>query len=210
MNFINRMIVVMLLLAVLVLSCAGFFVMLLARQNLSPSVQPSLTALSDSANIYPQLFCLGMALIGAVLAILLLYLELMPSGKLRMRLKSIQGADVMMSGDAITTQLQYALDPLPGVLNVHPKVTKGKDDAVDVLVEMTTTSDVEIKQKTNEVMDVTRTVLEGGLGLRVGKVQIKIDQIKPPKKGAPSLPRVDLPKLIAAKHEEANESAAKS
>ncbi len=210
MNFINRMIVVMLLLAVLVLSCAGFFVMLLARQSISPSVQPTLAAVSDSANIYPQLFCLGMALIGAVLAILLLYLELMPSGKMRMRLKSIQGADVMMSGDAITTQLQYALDPLPGVLNVHPQVTKGKNDAVDVMVEMTTTSDVEIKQKTNEVTDVTRTVLEGGLGLRVGKVQIKIDQIKPPKKGAPNLPRLDLPKLISAKHEEANESAAKS
>jgi uncharacterized alkaline shock family protein YloU len=115
----------------------------------------------------------------------------------------------MMSADAITTQLQYALDPLPGVLNVHPKVAKGKGDAVDVSVELATTSDVSIKQKTDEVMDVTRSVLEGGLGLRVGKVQIKIDQMKPPKKGVPTLPKMDLPKLISTKQEEANENAAK-
>ncbi|MBI4672984.1 MAG: hypothetical protein HY741_15115 [Chloroflexi bacterium] len=210
MNFINRMIVVILLLAVLALSCVGFFAMLLVRNVIAPTVQPTLNALSDSGNVYPLFFCLGMALIGAVLSVLLLYMELIPSGKMRMRLKSIQGADVMLSADAITTQLQYALDPLPGVLNVHPKVGKGKDDTVDVMVEMSTTSDVEIKQKTNEVMDVTRTVLEGGLGLRVGKVQIKIDQMKPPKKSLPSLPKMDLPKLISAKHEEANENALKS
>ena len=84
------------------------------------------------------------------------------------------------------------------------------DDAVDVVVEMTTTSDVSVKQKTDEVMDVARSVLEGGLGLRVGNVQIKIDQMKPPKKGAPGLPKMDLPSLISAKQEEANETAAKS
>jgi uncharacterized alkaline shock family protein YloU len=209
MNFINRTIVVILLLAAILFSCVGFFVMLIWRANIAPALQPTLTALSDTTQVFPLLFCLGMSLLVAVFALLLLYAELTPGGKIRMRLKSIQGADVMMSADAITTQLQYALDPLPGVLNVHPKVAKGKGDAVDVSVELATTSDVSIKQKTDEVMDVTRSVLEGGLGLRVGKVQIKIDQMKPPKKGVPTLPKMDLPKLISTKQEEANENAAK-
>lgn len=209
MNLINRTIVVFLLLAAFVFSCAGFLVMLLARNSIATAVQPTLTALSDSTQVFPLLFCLGLALLVAVVSLLLLYAELMPSGKVRMRLKSIQGADVMMSADAITTQLKYALDPLPGVISVDPKVSKGKNDAVDVSVELTTTSDVSVKEKTDEVMDVTRTVLEGGLGLRVGNVQIKIDQMKPPKKGAPNLPKLDLPRLISAKQEEANENAAK-
>ncbi|MCG3142087.1 MAG: hypothetical protein HDKAJFGB_03462 [Anaerolineae bacterium] len=209
MNLVNRIIVVLLLIAAFVFSCAGFFVMLLARNSIATTVQPTLNALTDPTQIFPLLFCLGLAVLVAVLALLLLYAELMPSGKVRMRLKSIQGADVMMSADAIVTQLQFALDPLPGVINVTPKVSKGKDDAVDVLVELATTSDISVKQKTDEVMDVTRSVLEGGLGLRVGKVQIKIDQMKAPKKGAPSLPKMDLPRLISAKQEEANDNAAK-
>lgn len=209
MNLINRTIVVFLLLAAFVFSCAGFLVMLFSRNNIATTVQPTLSALSDPAQVFPLLFCLALALLVAIFSVLLLYVELMPGGKVRMRLKSIQGADVMMSADAITTQLKYALDPLPGVISVEPKVSKGKNDAVDVTVELATTSDVSVKQKTDEVMDVTRTVLEGGLGLRVGTVQIKIDQMKPPKKGSPNLPRMDLPRLISAKQDEANENAAK-
>jgi hypothetical protein len=116
----------------------------------------------------------------------------------------------MMSSDAITSQLEYALDGLPGVLKVQPKVARGKSDAVDVAIDLTTTSDVDVKQKTDEVMDVARTVLEGGLGLRVGKVQIRIEQSKPPKKGTPTLPKVELPQLVSGKVEEATENAAKS
>lgn len=209
MNFVNRVIVVMLLLAVLLLGCGLFFLVLIAPARIGEGLQPTLTMLADRQQI-TTLICLGVALLAAVFTVPLLYLELMPSGKMRMRLKSIQGADVLMSADAITTQLQYALDPLPGVMRVQPKVFKGKNDVVDVMVDMTTTSDVDIKQKTNEVMDVARTVLEGGLGLRVGKVQIKIEQMKPPKRGAPSLPKMDLPKLISAKQEEANDNAAQS
>jgi uncharacterized alkaline shock family protein YloU len=209
MNFINRLIVVMLLLFAFVASCAAFFVALLSRGSIAAALQPALTAVSDPNQPLPQLFCLGVALLVPVFALLMLYLELMPSGKMRMRLKSIQGADVYMSADAITAQLQYALDPLPGVITVRPKVSRGKGDAVDVLVDLTTTPDVQIKEKTDEVMDVTRTVLEGGLGLRVGKVQIKIEQVKPPKKGVPTMQRLDLPKLISAKQEEAVENVSK-
>lgn len=210
MNFINRTIVVVLLFGALLAGCGLFFVLLLMPSMIGTALQPSLTILADSGQMLPRLVCLGVTLLTAVFAILLLYLELMPNGKMRMHLKSIQGADVLMSADAITTQLQYALDPLPGVIRATPKVFKGKGDTVDVMLDMTTTSDVDVKRKTDEVMDVTRTVLEGGLGLRVGKVQIKIEQMKPPKRNAPNLPKMDLPKLVAAKQEEAAENAAQS
>ncbi len=209
MNFINRTIIVMLLFFGALFSCATIAALLFFRANLAATFQPALTALTSDPIGAPQLFCIGVAILVLVFSVLLLYLELMPSGKIRMRLKSIQGADVLMSADAITTQLQYALDPLPGVIRATPKVFKGKNDAVDVMIDMTTTSDVDVKQKTNEVTDVARTVLEGGLGLRVGKVQIKLEQMRAPKKGAPNLPKMDLPRLIAAKQEEANDAAAK-
>lgn len=209
MNIINRTLVVMLLLFGVVLSCAAVLGLLFFRSAMAAAVQPALASITSEQIGVTQFFCIGVAVLVFAFALLLLYLELVPSGKMRMRLKSIQGADVLMSADAITTQLKYALDPLPGVIRAQPKVFKGKGDTVDVLVDMETTSDVDVKRKTDEVMDVARTVLEGGLGLRVGKVQIKLEQMKPPKKGAPNLPKMDLPRLIAAKQEEATENAAK-
>lgn len=210
MNFINRTIVVILLLFAFIASCVSIPLVLFARSNIAATLQPILSSItSDQIGATPY-FCAGVAVLFLAFSLLLLYLELMPSGKMRMRLKSIQGADVLMSGDAITTQLQYALDPLPGVIRATPKVFKGSNDAVDVMVDLITTSDMDVKQKTNEVTDVTRTVLEGGLGLRVGKIQIKLEQIKPPKKNVPNLPKMDLPQLVAAKQEEAEDNAAKS
>jgi hypothetical protein len=208
MNFLNRTIVVMLLIAAALVGCILFFVVLIIPERIGPALQPALTAIADPQQLVSRLVCLGVALLVSVFAILLLYLELMPGGKVRMRLKSIQGADVMMSGEAITNQLQYALDPLPGVIRAQPKVFRGKNDVVDVLIELNTTADVDVRQKTNEVMDVARTVLEGGLGLRVGKIQIQLEQMKAPKRAAPVLPKMDLPRLISAKQEEANEKAA--
>jgi hypothetical protein len=210
MNIINRTLIVMLLLFGIIFSCGAVFGVLFFRQQLVAALQSPLAAIgSDSLGI-TQLFCIGIGILVFAFSLLLLYLELMPSGKTRLKLKSIQGADVVMSSEAITSQLQFALDPLPGVIQAKPKVFKGKDDAVDVMLDMVTTPDVDVKRKTDEVMDVTRTVLEGGLGLRVGKVQIRIDQMKPPKSKVPPPKPVDLPRLVSAKQEEAAANAAKS
>lgn len=196
MNILNRLLVVIALLAALVLSCASLVVVLFARTSLTTTFQPLLSALAGDFGL-PQLFCMGVAILVFAVAVLLLYLELVPSNKVNLRVKSIQGADVSMSSDAITTQLQYALDPLPGVLRATPRVLRGKGDSVDVLVDMTTTADVDVQAKTAQVTEVAHSVLEGGLGLRLGKLQIKIDQIKPPKKGSVVTAPLDLPKLIS-------------
>ena len=71
MNFINRTIVVALLLAAFVFSCVGFVVMLLARNSIAAGVQPTINAVSDSSQIFPLLFCLGLSLLVAIFSILL-------------------------------------------------------------------------------------------------------------------------------------------
>jgi len=210
MNLINRTIIVMLLLFGLVLSCVSVFVILFFRPQVTPVLSSTVNTFGAGQLALTQFFCIGIAVLVFAISILLLYLELMPSGKQRMHLKSIQGADVLMSSDAISSQLQYALDPLPGVIRAQPKIFKGKGDGIDVMIDLTTTPDVNVKKKTDQVMDVTRTVLEGGLGLRVGKVQIKLEQMKAPKNPLPSQPKLDLPSLVAAKQEEATENTAKS
>lgn len=206
MNLINRAFVILLLLIVLVTSCASIFVILFGRSTLSAAVQPTLTAITDSNFNLTQLLCMGIAVLVFAFSILFLYLELMPTGKMRMRLKSIQGAEVMMSADAITSQLSYALDPLPGVIRASPRVSRGKGDTLDVSVELVTTADSDVKTKTEQVTEVTRNVLEGGLGLRVGKVTIKVDQMKAPSKPKAPIVGFGLQRLASPKTDQPEDS----
>lgn len=182
MNFLNRLLLVLLFLALIVFSCVGIFVVLFSRNTLVGGIEPTLRALSDPNANFTQLLCIGVLILLFAAAILFLYLELMPSGRQRMKIKSIKGVDVIVSADAITTQLIYALDALPGVIRVVPHVHSGKGEAVDVMLDMTTTADVDVQAKTQQVMEATRQVLEDNLGLKVGKVQIRMDQMKLPKK----------------------------
>lgn len=197
MNVLNRLILVLLFLALIVFSCVGIFVILFSRNALVGVTEPTLRSLSDPNANFTQLLCIGVLILVFAAAILFLYLELMPSGRQRMKLKSIKGVDVIVSVDAITTQLVYALDALPGVIRVVPHVHSGKGDAVDVMLDMTTTADVDVQSKTQQVMGATRQVLEDNLGLKVGKVQIRMDQMKLPKKDSVP-PSAVVPALAAS------------
>ncbi len=84
-----------------------------------------------------------------------------------------------MSAEAVTQQLDYSLDALSNVVKVHAQITgTNRGQGVDVFVEMWTTPDVDVKTKTEEAAGVARQVLEDKLGLKVGKIQIKLDQMK--------------------------------
>lgn len=97
--------------------------------------------------------------------------------------------EVLISSDAITQQLEYSLDALTDVIKVHAQVlSAGKDKGVDVLVELSTTADVDVKGKTEEAAGVARHVIEDKLGLKVSRVQIKLDQIKIPTKKPLTVP----------------------
>jgi hypothetical protein len=186
MNLVNRVLVVMELLAFIIFSLIFIPMLLFARSAIQNLFQPALTALSDNSGpLNPsQVICVGILTLISAFSILLLLLELQQRGVKRLRLQSIQGADVLMSSDAITQQLEYTLDALTDVIKVRPQVYPAKGKAVDLFVELWTTANVDVQAKTQEVMGVARQVVEDRLGLKVGKVQIKLDQMKMPKKGA--------------------------
>lgn len=202
MNLINRAIVVVLVIGAIIFSCISLFALLFAKGGIQSALDPILRQLSDASINVTQLLCMGVTILIFAIGILLLYLELMPSGRMRMRLKSIQGAEVMMSSDAITTQLAYALDAVQGVIRVTPRVAKGKGDTLDIFADMVTTADMDIKKKTEELTDVARNVAEGTLGLRVGKIQIRVEQLKPARKGNVPIAVADLPRLRPPSTEE--------
>ena len=59
------------------------------------------------------------------------------------------------------------------VINVMPLV-KSRGGTVDIRLEIETAPDVDIPMKTDEVVDVTRAVIEQDMGLRLGKLDVLI------------------------------------
>ena len=59
------------------------------------------------------------------------------------------------------------------VINVMPSV-KSRGGAVDIRLEIETAPDVDIPMKTDEVVEVTREVIEQDMGLRLGKLDVHV------------------------------------
>lgn len=185
MNLINRLLIVLELLAVIVLSPILIVLLLVSRPTLQTLFLGPLTTLSQSATNPAQVICVGILTLLFAFAILLILLEYPRSSARRLKIQSVQGVEVLMSSEAITQQLEYSLDALTDVIKVRGQVVSvGKDKGVDVFVELWTTADADVKGKTEEAAGVARHVIEDNLGLKVGRVQIKLDQIKAPSKKA--------------------------
>ncbi|MCB0072877.1 MAG: hypothetical protein KDE20_15505, partial [Caldilineaceae bacterium] len=63
------------------------------------------------------------------------------------------------------------LDQLAEIVSVVPSV-KSRGNAVDIRLEVETAPDVDVPLKTDEVVDVTREIIEQDMGLKLGKLDV--------------------------------------
>jgi len=126
-----------------------------------------------------------LALIFDALAIFLIVLELKPKRKRYIQVQEIDGGMATISADSIVQQLEYALDPLPGIIKVNPKVS-AKRDKVQAMVEVLITPGSNVPETATNLVEVVRKVLTSDLGLRVaGDPQVRIKVAAPDKRAAP-------------------------
>ncbi len=181
MNLFNRILIVLELVVAIVGSLALIALLLVNRAAIQTLATPAITTLSAATINVAQVICLGVLVLVLAFAILLLLLEFQRTPVRRLRVETIQGAEVLMTPDAITQQLAYALDGLSSVIKVQPQVQAApKNEGVDISIELWTTADVDVKAKTEEAAGVARQTVEDRLGLKVHKVQIKIEEMKAP------------------------------
>jgi hypothetical protein len=122
------------------------------------------------------LFATGRVLIGgaiAFLCLILLWLELRRPRKKTIRAQKLAGGEAFIATDSIEQRLAYNIDQLPDVIKVSPRLT-GRARGVDIDLMLETSPDVDIPMKTEEVIEVTREVIGERMGLKLGKVAVKI------------------------------------
>ncbi len=184
MNAFNRLIVILLLLLIIV---AVAVVMIVPQQTLR-LIAVTFDWLAQGAGDYINssdrlLFAGGRVLAGGILifaCIVLLWLELRRPRKKAIRAQKLAGGDALIATDSIEQRLAYNIDQLPDVIRVSPRIT-GRARGVDIDLLLETSPDIDIPMKTEEVLEVTREVINERMGLKLGKVQVKIKHAPYPK-----------------------------
>jgi len=129
------------------------------------------------------LFATGRVIIGGaivLLCLILLWLELRRPRKKMIRAQKTAGGEAHITVDSIAQRLEYHIDKLPDVVKVAPRIL-GRSRGVDIDLLLETTPDIDVPMKTEEVLQLTKEVIEQQIGLKLGKVQIKIKHAPYPK-----------------------------
>ncbi len=185
MNIFNRVVMVLLLLAA---------ILVVAVVAIAP--EPTLyllAALFQQAHEltvqYSQpgggwaLFAAGRVIVGGVIALLcliLLWLELRRPRRKTIRVEKMAGGEAHITTESIAQRLAYNIDRLPDVVKVSPHII-GRARQVDILLDLETSPEIDVPMKTEEVLQVTREVVSDRMGLKLGKVQVKIKHAPFPK-----------------------------
>ncbi len=121
-------------------------------------------------------FLIGQVAVG-ILAVLifgsLLWLELWPHRQRGVRLQTVEGGSVELDVGSIARRLTWHLDQLADVITVFPDV-KARGNAVDIELEIETAPDIDVPMKTDEVVEVTRDIVEKDMGLRLGRLDVRM------------------------------------
>ena len=130
----------------------------------------------------------------ALLALLILLIfELSRRRSKTVKVRQVGSGDAQLSVVSISQNLRHQIGSLSGIVRVKPRVTsRGK--AVDVVLDLETSPDVHVPSKTDQALQVARTVVEEKLGIKLRRITANIKQSPLPKTSKePSAPTVSLP-----------------
>jgi hypothetical protein len=102
---------------------------------------------------------------------LLIGLEIWSGRRRGVRIRTVQGGSAELDTSSIGRRLSWHLDQLAEVISVVPMV-RSKGGSVDIKLEIETAPDVDVPTKTDEVVAVTRELLEHEMGLKLGKLDV--------------------------------------
>jgi hypothetical protein len=177
MNAFNRLVVIVLLILLVIITAIVAIVPDQTFWFLSETfdwLQDVVKGYMDSPDRF--LFATGRVLVGgavAFLCLVVLWLELRRPRKKTIRAQKLAGGEAYIATESIEQRLAYNIDQLPDVIKVNPRIT-GRSRGVDIDLLLETSPDVDIPMKTEEVIEVTREVIGERMGLKLGKVMVKI------------------------------------
>ncbi len=185
MNLINRIITVLLVIVlwgvIVLLAATPAQTLTWGRQGLD-WVEVSLYQLAamQPGWLYPLLRAAAI-LVATLLALAWLMQELRRKRTPVVKMRLPSGGEAAVTTDSISGRLAWHIDQLADVVSVAP-VVRARGASLDVDLTLQTAPDVDVPMKTEEVVAVTRDVVETQMGLQLNKVTVHIEHTpyKPP------------------------------
>lgn len=122
----------------------------------------------------PSNFLIGQIAVGvsAVLIFgILIGLEIWSGQQRGVRIRTAQGGSAELDTASISRRLSWQLDQLAEIISVVP-IVKSKGGSVDIKLEIEAAPDVDVPMKTDEVVEVTRDLIEQDMGLKLGRLDV--------------------------------------
>ncbi|HXF64244.1 MAG TPA: hypothetical protein VNK95_21630 [Caldilineaceae bacterium] len=122
----------------------------------------------------PNNFLIGQiaaGVVGLVVFGLLIGLEIWSGQRRGVRIRTVQGGSAELDTASISRRLSWQLDQLAEIISVVP-IVKSKGGSVDIKLEIEAAPDVDVPMKTDEVVEVTRDLIEQDMGLKLGRLDV--------------------------------------
>lgn len=199
MTWFNRIVVILLLLALLLICTVGLIVPREALQLLSDGLDELEGRLDSPVTGVELLIRVGLALVIDCILVVLLYLQFRAKPKFGVPVQQVEGSEAHIAVKSVVERLAYHIDPLPGVLNVEPTVTPRRR-GVEVALEVEIVPDTDLPASIEEISAVARRVIEHELGLQLaGKPKLKLRTVTAPEPAAGAVVQEPIVSLLDEK-----------
>lgn len=171
MNIFNRIVMVLLILALFAL----VVLLLLFPREVAVVIQTAMGNAQELLNT-GQFFIIFVAICGVVLLFLLvlLWLELRHPQLKTVHIAAAKSGDAQLGIQSVAQSLENRIDELAGVRKVEARVASHNKD-VEVLLNLDTSPSVNVPTLSDQIVDLTRDIVEAQLGLKIrGKVRINV------------------------------------
>ena len=124
----------------------------------------------------PLLLNLGRAALAAIailIVIPLMIAELPRKKKEPAVSMRTEHGEIRVTADSIAKRLAWHLDQLADVISVFPMV-EPRGDTVNIKLDVETSPEIDLPMKTEEIMLVTREIIEQDMGLKLGKLNVNL------------------------------------
>lgn len=200
MNILNRIVSVILFLALIVVLVLGALWPWTAIDTAVATLQ-RLRTLLEARWPLSYLVFLAAAIVLVLLFAATLWFELRPQTKKTLSVSTAGGAQVEVDANSVQKGLESRLMQIPNVNKVRPKV-RGKRGGVDVMLELETAPEVDIPSKVDEVSMAAKELIQSRMGLNVANIKVLIKH-GPPGKYVPPVVETVTPPVVAPEAEPA-------
>lgn len=167
MNLANRVGVSLVLLIVIAVA----LLLALVPGYLEAPFQVGLAVAQHRLDTLSQLMIALGGLLVAVIALLLLAAEWRRPSKRAVVVARTPGGTAELAVDSVAMRLRQAAEGVAGVREASPMV-KARRGGIDVLMTLSADSDLDLPDKSKEVMDAVRAEAEGRMGIAVKSLRV--------------------------------------